>query len=459
MADSQILFRSDLYQPTAVRTAYEEALRICRVLDEAGHTAYFAGGCVRDALLKRTPKDFDVATDATPERVRSIFGRRRTLAFGATFGVIGVLPPRDSDRGQADGTTQHDSMTKVEPTEVATFRSDGEYTDGRRPDQVRFGDAENDALRRDFTINGLFYDPLRHRVIDFVGGVQDLEKRLLRTIGIAAERFNEDKLRMLRAVRFATVLEFELDHSAKLEIRRRSGEVELVSGERIGAEMRRLLMAKSVISGIRLLSETGLSEFVFPESASLELASLDLERLTAAFASKSGMSFPAALAVISESSSVGDTNAVVQSAATRWRLSNDEVRRTTFALAQWSVLARAQSIPWSKLQPILIDRDIETALEVTEALATADRLSMEGIKRCRDAISWPSERLDPAPLINGKDLRDAGFRPGPKFREWIELVRRKQLDDELVARDDALAFVRSLAESEGSGDSSTNGRR
>ncbi len=141
-----------------------------------------------------------MATNATPDSVREVFGRSRTLAFGASFGVIGVLPPRSKQR---------DRNGPVEPTEVATFRSDGDYSDGRRPDSVHYGDAEQDALRRDFTINGLFYDPQEDRVIDYVGGEADLQRGLLRTIGDPLERFGEDKLRMLRAVRFATTLGFQ----------------------------------------------------------------------------------------------------------------------------------------------------------------------------------------------------------------------------------------------------------
>ncbi|MEM1067781.1 MAG: CCA tRNA nucleotidyltransferase, partial [Planctomycetota bacterium] len=160
-----------------------------------------AGGCVRDALLGRQPKDYDVATDATPDAIREVFGKRKTLAFGASFGVIGVLPAKGG------GAQTH------EPTEVATFRSDGSYSDGRRPDSVHFGDAENDAQRRDFTINGLFYDPLSDQVIDYVGGVDDLKAGLLRTIGNPVERFAEDKLRMLRAVRFATTMALQIDHT------------------------------------------------------------------------------------------------------------------------------------------------------------------------------------------------------------------------------------------------------
>src|SRR6187431_2793035 len=168
------------------KLAREFAVEVVRRLREAGLQALWAGGCVRDQLMGQLPKDYDVATDAAPERVREIFGQRRTLAIGAAFGVITVLGPKGA--GQID---------------VATFRRDAAYSDGRHPDAVTFTDAEHDAQRRDFTINGVFYDPLEDRVIDYVGGQEDLTRRVIRAIGDPLARIAEDKLRMLRAVRFA----------------------------------------------------------------------------------------------------------------------------------------------------------------------------------------------------------------------------------------------------------------
>ena len=167
------------------------ALDVVRRLRGAGFEAYWAGGCVRDQLLGRTPKDYDVATNAMPEQVRQLFGRRRTLAIGAAFGVIAVIGPKPA------GTV-----------EVTTFRRDAAYSDGRHPDSVAFSSPEEDASRRDFTINGLFYDPVEDRVIDYVGGQADLAAGRIRAIGNARDRFAEDKLRMLRAVRFAATFAF-----------------------------------------------------------------------------------------------------------------------------------------------------------------------------------------------------------------------------------------------------------
>src|SRR5437868_9785761 len=176
------------------KLAREFAVEVVQRLRDSGHQALWAGGCVRDQLMAQMPKDYDVATDALPDRIREVFGKRRTLPIGAAFGVITVLGPKGA--GQID---------------VATFRRDAGYSDGRHPDAVSFSDAEHDAQRRDFTINGLFLDPLEDRVIDFVGGQADIERRVIRSIGDPLARIAEDKLRMLRAVRFAARLDFAIE--------------------------------------------------------------------------------------------------------------------------------------------------------------------------------------------------------------------------------------------------------
>ena len=172
----------------------EFAILVVQQLTNAGYQALWAGGCVRDQLMGIPPKDYDVATNATPDQIREVFGKRRTLPIGAAFGVITVLGPKQAD-----------------PIEVATFRRDTGYSDGRRPDGVEFTDAKEDALRRDFTINGMFYDPLKEQVVDYVGGKDDLKAKRIRAIGVPQERIEEDKLRMLRGVRFAAKFGFEIE--------------------------------------------------------------------------------------------------------------------------------------------------------------------------------------------------------------------------------------------------------
>src|SRR6185295_1585440 len=228
------------------------ALEIAQKLRAAGFEALWAGGCVRDELLGLTPKDYDVATSAKPEQIRDLFGRRRTLPIGASFGVITVLGPREA--GQI---------------EVATFRTDAAYSDGRHPDSVTFTTAEHDAQRRDFTINGLFYDPIAQQVVDYVGGQQDLKAKILRAIGDPRLRLSEDKLRMLRAVRFAAAFNFAIDPDTLTAIQDMAPEINTVSAERIGIEIRRMLIDPNRASALKLLREANLLVQVLPEVADL----------------------------------------------------------------------------------------------------------------------------------------------------------------------------------------------
>ncbi len=403
---------------------------------ERGHVAYFAGGCVRDALLGREPKDFDVATDATPDRVREIFGRRNTLAFGASFGVIGVLP----EKRRKASTKIHDH---VHPTEVATFRSDGEYSDGRRPDKVHYGDAKHDALRRDFTINGLFFDPAEEKVIDYVGGQVDLAARRLQTIGAADQRFEEDKLRMLRAVRFATTLGFELDPATKTEIVARAPEIAVVSAERIGAEMRRIVVSMHAPRGLELLIESGLDRLILPEIRFVDPASL-VNHLGHRDALAFDSSMALILYLISESPAAPPLDSLIGQITQRWRLSGEETRRITAATRRWPIIADAHQRTWSQVQPTLVDRDADCVLQVAAAITCAEQLPQAGVDLARKARSWPREQLDPEPLLTGDALRAAGYQPGPQFRSWLQAARDAQLDGQITTTEEALALVERL---------------
>jgi tRNA nucleotidyltransferase/poly(A) polymerase len=230
--------------------ARQFAIDVVERLRTAGFQAFWAGGCVRDELFGRIPADYDVATSAKPDEVREVFGRRRTLAVGAAFGVITVLGARDS--GQI---------------EVATFRTDEAYTDGRHPAGVRFSSPQEDAQRRDFTINGLFLDPLSGEVHDYVGGREDLKAGVVRAIGVPAMRFGEDHLRMLRAVRFAAAFGFALDGETRAAIEKMTHLVTTVSPERIAAELRAMVSRPGRRRALELLDETGLAREVLPEVA------------------------------------------------------------------------------------------------------------------------------------------------------------------------------------------------
>ena len=353
------------------------ALDVVQRLRGAGFEAYWAGGCVRDQLLGRTPKDYDVATNAVPEQVRRLFGRRRTLAIGAAFGVIMVIGPK------AAGTV-----------EVATFRHDAPYSDGRHPDSVTFGSAAEDALRRDFTINGMFFDPIQECVLDFVDGQKDLVARRLRTIGPARDRFGEDKLRMLRAVRFSAAFAFALDSDARQAITEMAHEIHAVSPERVATEMRHMLCDASRAAGVWLMVETGLAAEVLPEIVPSDDAARRrlgdtlqaLERLDRE------CGFPLALATL-----LHRLVDVPQAAAAcrRWRLSNPETERTCWLVENHAVLRGARSMRWSLLQPVLIAEGIGDLLALTEAAWPAE---VETVAYCRTLLEQPARAQSAAAI-------------------------------------------------------------
>ena len=224
----------------------ETALAIVRRLQDAGFSAFWVGGCVRDFLLGRPPGDYDIVTSALPEQIEALF--RRTLPVGRKFGVIVVVEHR-------------------QPFQVATFRAEADYQDGRRPGRVVFGDAMADARRRDFTVNGLFYDPVSKQLHDWVGGEADLRARIIRTIGAPAERFGEDHLRLLRAVRFAAQLDFTLEADTFAALKAHAHKIKGISAERIREELLKLLRPPHASRGLELLRQSGLLEQVLPEIA------------------------------------------------------------------------------------------------------------------------------------------------------------------------------------------------
>src|SRR6266478_3257080 len=227
----------------------QAAINIVKRLREAGHVAYFNGGCVRDMVRGVEPHDIDIATSATPEQVQALF--TKTVPVGAAFGVVLVL----------EGEHQF---------EVATFRSDDAYVDGRRPSAVHFGSPEEDARRRDFTINGLFYDPIADQIIDFVGGRADIERKLVRTIGDPHQRFTEDKLRLLRCVRFAANLGYEIEPATFDAVKEMAAEIQVVSAERIRDELVKILTRPNAGRGLELLDASGLLPEILPEIAAMK---------------------------------------------------------------------------------------------------------------------------------------------------------------------------------------------
>ncbi|MEQ8785334.1 MAG: CCA tRNA nucleotidyltransferase [Pirellulaceae bacterium] len=430
--------------PPNPHAAREFAVEIVRRLRASGHEAVWAGGCVRDQLLGMQPKDYDVATSATPDEVRELFGRRRTLAIGASFGVIAVLGPRGA--GQV---------------EVATFRSDAGYSDGRHPDSVTFSTAEHDAQRRDFTINGLFFDPMTEDTIDYVGGVDDLRRGVVRAIGDPFARIAEDKLRMLRAVRFAATFDFALDADTLSAVQQQAHELVIVSAERIAAELRRMLTHRHRRRAVELLRVSGLLEIVLPEAERLyeftqagrgeDAWRRTLELLDALRDPTFSTSLAALLREICQpDDAVGEDvpndggRGCAETICNRLRLSNEEKEGAVWMLTQHEAIRRAHQSPWPVIQRLLIERRIEELLALCEALARVDGEFADGVDFCRGKLSLPAEQFDPPALISGDDLKQLGIPPGAIYRRVLDAVRDAQLEQNVATRDDALALARRI---------------
>ncbi|MBC7818017.1 MAG: CCA tRNA nucleotidyltransferase [Planctomycetaceae bacterium] len=415
----------------------EFAVEIVRRLKHSGFTALWAGGCVRDHLLDKTPKDYDVATDATPKQVRKIFSKLKTLDVGASFGVIVVVGPRGAGE-----------------VEVATFRSDGSYSDGRRPDSVTFSTPEEDAQRRDFTINGMFFDPLEHKVLDFVGGERDLSQGYIRAIGDPHDRMREDKLRMLRAVRFTAHLEFGLARATKAAVTEMASEIHVVSAERIAAELRRMLTDQHRHIAVALADEVGLLREILPEvevQRSGEAGPETEGQKPKAVIATSSILSPqlTALRLLQEPSfELAFTMLIrkvtnVEAICRRLKLSNDELEKTAWLVRQQDALREADKLSLSRLKRLLSHPFRDDLLALTRATLLAEQADLQPVLFCEKFLeTTPPDVLNPPPLVTGNDLIELGLQPGPRFKQLLDEVRDAQLNLELTDRAAALEWVK-----------------
>jgi poly(A) polymerase len=430
-------------------TEREFAISVVRRLQEAGFQALWAGGCVRDELLGLVPLDYDIATDARPEDVRKLF--RRTVEVGASFGVVEVLGPKP---------------LKVE---VATFRVDVFYSDGRHPDAVKFASAREDALRRDFTINGMFFDPVKNELIDYVGGQKDLQNRVLRAIGTPEIRFNEDKLRMLRAVRIATRFELTVDPATADAIRKMAPQITVVSAERIAKEMKQFLVHPRRAHGMRLMDNLGLVEPILPELVPMKglpqgppaAPTGDLWEHVLCVLEKLGPapSFPLAMAAllhdVGKPRTVGRTPDkytfyhhehvgadMADNIAQRLRLSNDERKRIVWLVEKHQILSDAPKMRTSKLKTLLIHPGINELLDLHRADALAWGRCTDHVDFCERLLEeWTEEELNPPPLLTGEDLIQHGLEPGPNFKPLLDAVREAQLEGTIKTKPAALEMA------------------
>ena len=406
--------------------ARQFAIDVVAKLRAAGHQALWAGGCVRDQMLGKTPKDYDVATDAEPERIRDVFGRQRTLAIGAAFGVITVLGPKEA--GQI---------------EVATFRRDLGYSDGRRPDAVAFTSAEEDAKRRDFTINGIFFDPVANQYHDYVGGQEDLQRRLIRAIGNPHERFAEDKLRMLRAVRFAATFDFALDEATLQAVQTHAADIQAVSVERIAAEMRRMLLHENRAAAMALLRESRLLKEILPELARLVASEpAGWDDTLAILRQLHQPTFAMALAALWRDVFIHTGLAAVQAALARWKLPNEDSGGALMLLRDEGVVQGADFHPWPQVQRLLIAPRAEELVCFCEAVDVALGGGFAGTGYCRMKLALPAAELNPPPLITGEDLKRLGIALGPAYKDILEAMRDEQLEGRIASLSDALELIR-----------------
>ncbi len=426
------------------------AREIAAQLRKAGHIAHFAGGCVRDMIRGLTPKDYDIATDARPEAVQKLFPR--TYAVGAHFGVVVVV------EGEMN-------------FEVATFRSDDAYIDGRRPVSVHFSSPEEDAKRRDFTINGMFFDPEKNEVIDFVGGRADLEAKLVRAIGDPAQRFAEDRLRMLRAVRFGTVLDYKIDNQTWDALLADASSITQISAERIRDELVRIFLSPNRVRGWDLLDQSGLMRTILPEIEPMKGCEqpeqfhpegdvfthtrLMLQMLPGK------VSVPLVFSVILHdvakpvTATVDPTGrirfnehdrigaAMTEQIMERLRFSRAEIDATVEMVRQHMVFKDVPKMRVAKLKRFMARPTFDEELELHRVDCQSSHRMLDNYEfLMRKREEFANEPIIPPPFVRGDDLIALGLKPSPKFGEILEAVETRQLEGTLRTREEALDWVK-----------------
>ncbi|MFZ5806911.1 MAG: CCA tRNA nucleotidyltransferase [Verrucomicrobiota bacterium] len=428
------------------------AEKVARKLSDAGFTAYFAGGCVRDFLLGREAKDVDIATNATPEDAQKIF-KRVTDLQGKAFGVVRV-------------------MEGEETFEVATFRKEGPYKDGRRPESVVFTTAEEDASRRDFTVNGLFYDPIKKKVIDYVGGEADLKKKILRAIGKAEDRFSEDYLRVLRAVRFAAELEFEIGKKTWDGVCKLAEKTKHLAIERVRDELNKCFTGKNPQRALDLLDASGLLKIWLPEVIEQKSVEQPPEfhpegdvythvHLMMGYLSNAPMELawsvllhdigkPPTFKVDAkgrirfnghETAGAHMAKKILQ----RLRFSNDQIEAVVACVANHMTFKDVLSMRVSTLKRLLARPTIDTELELHKLDCIGSHADLEIYNfLLQKREEFGAEQIKPPPLVKGEDVLALGMQPGPKVGEILAVIEEEQLEGKLTSRGDALKRLEDL---------------
>ena len=423
------------------------ACKIAEVLHQKGHRAYFAGGCVRDFLMGEEPKDFDIATTASPEEVEKLFPK--TLAVGKQFGVILVI-----EEGQ--------------PFEVATFRSEGPYQDGRHPSTVSFTSPEEDAKRRDFTVNGLFYDPFDQKIIDYVGGREDIPRKLIRAIGDPSTRFQEDKLRLLRAIRFAANLHFTIDPETWKAMKYLVPEIHQVSAERIREELIKTFTRTGAGRGLQLLSESGLLKEILPEVEAMKgveqppefhpegdvfiHTQMLMERLEnpspiLAFAALlHDVGKPPTFQIregrirFYEHARIGAD--MTRQILKRLRFSNDEIEAIYACVDNHMKFANVKEMREGKLKRFMSTETFPTELELHRIDCQSSHGLLDNYRFLNEKIlEFKKEELKPKPLLRGDDLLELGMKPGPAMKPILEEAYELQLENRIRTKEEARSWA------------------
>ena len=430
-------------------TKEKKAFALIAKLREAGFAAYLAGGCVRDRVLGVPAKDYDIATDARPEAVQNLFPN--TIAVGARFGVIVVILDSDS-------------------FEVATFRADAPYIDGRRPSSVRYGTIEEDVRRRDFTIGGMFFDPVEGRVIDLVGGMRDLRYGIIRAIGNPDERFREDHLRLLRAIRFAARFDFMIEPATWRAIRRDASSISRIAAERAGEELVMIMTEGGAARGLDLLVDSGLAAAILPEVLPLKGCEQpanyhpegDVYRHTRLMLSMlpRGCSETLAFGTLLHDIAKPQCRAATPDGKTTYYGHTEQgaeigadlmrrLRRSRFAQERVAYLVRyhlrltmAPRMRPSTLKKMLAEDGFDELLELSRFDALGSNCYLGFYHFCRNAMATLSAaEIRPPRLIGGDDLIALGFTPGPGFKQILSEVEDLHLDGALASRDDAIRYI------------------
>jgi poly(A) polymerase len=450
------------------------AISVVRILRDQGYQAYLVGGCVRDLLLNREPADYDVATDATPDQVMGIFPE--TYAVGAEFGVV-LAPLPESERAALEAKTSADA--EGQPTghqhkfcvEVATFRCDVGYSDGRHPDEIRFSrDPKEDVQRRDFTINGLMLDPLTDQVLDFVGGQDDLKAGIIRAIGDPELRFAEDKLRMLRGVRFAARFEYNIDPGTFGGIRKLVAQIHQVSRERVRDELTRMLTEGHARRAFELLDETELLREVLPEISAMKGVEQppefhpegDVFVHTLLLLEKLPQPCPVTLAWGALLHDVGKPPTfrrapdrirfddhvdvgvkMAEAICERLRFSNEDTKQILSLVDNHMRFGDVERMKASTFKRFIRLPRFDEHLELHRLDCEASHRSLRLYDYTREKrAELPASAIRPEPLLSGDDLIAAGYAPGPLFKEILAAVEDAQLEGGLQSKKQAIKFVR-----------------